>query len=47
MYLALDYYVEVGMLLSYPHVSCGIVVKEGSTQPIGHHMFGPEGHLSV
>jgi len=22
MYLGLDYYVEVGMPLSYPHVSC-------------------------
>jgi len=48
MYLDLDYYVEVGTPLSCPLVSCDIAVKVGSTQPIGHHMFGgPEGHLSV
>ena len=36
------------MLLSCPQISCGIVVKiVGSTHPIGHHMLGPEGHLSV
>jgi len=35
------------MPLSHPHISCDIVVKVGSTQPIGLHMFGPEGHLSV
>ena len=35
------------MPLSYAHVSCYIVVKVGSTQPVGHHMFSPEGHLSV
>ena len=47
MYLDPDYNVEVGMPLSYPHVSYDIVVKVGSTQSIGHHMFGPEGHLSI
>ena len=47
MYLDLGYSVEVGTQLSFPHDSCSIAVKVGSTQPIGHHMFSLEGHLSA